>query len=270
MCQPFWVATGLSCERMVLGVLLSFVFPPLEVDSQEPFIISLPELRYCRVLPERRQEKVSKTDGEWIPLGSRTCQVGFSTVLLDVPLQNTSWCLPCLPRPSAWMRVSVWLLPEGDAAPSASHCPCHKTLSSLLHWLNNLPRETFIKNQSFFFALNALLDYQNVPKKPVPKKTAVSQEGIRAGQRPVDFKLSQNWNNERNSRLRPKTMFSQENLDAGVCGTWFPSATKLLKLPRGLYSRELTLHTSGYTSSRLNYWDGLFWMGGTVGALDYF
>ncbi|XP_053807253.1 uncharacterized protein LOC128792684 [Vidua chalybeata] len=35
-----------------------------EVDSQEPFVISLPELRYCRVLPERRQEKISKTDGE--------------------------------------------------------------------------------------------------------------------------------------------------------------------------------------------------------------
>ncbi|XP_033372702.1 uncharacterized protein LOC117243674 [Parus major] len=35
-----------------------------EVDSQEPFVISLPELRYCRVLPERREEKVSKTDGE--------------------------------------------------------------------------------------------------------------------------------------------------------------------------------------------------------------
>ncbi|XP_064522236.1 uncharacterized protein LOC135419590 isoform X1 [Pseudopipra pipra] len=35
-----------------------------EVDSQEPFIISLPELRYCRVLPERREDKVSKTDGE--------------------------------------------------------------------------------------------------------------------------------------------------------------------------------------------------------------
>lgn len=145
MCQPFRVASGLSFERMMPGVLLSFVFLPLEVDSQEPFVISLPELRYCRVLPECRQEEISKTDGEWTPLGSRIWQVGFSTVLLDVPLQNTSFLVTCLSA-QALMRFIVWLLPEGDTAPSALHCPCHKAWSSLLHWLNNVPRETFIKN----------------------------------------------------------------------------------------------------------------------------
>lgn len=46
--------------------------------------------------------------------------------------------------------------------------------------------------------------------------------------------------------------------------------TKLLKLPRALCIRELTLHTSGCASSRLSFWDGLFWMGGTVGAVEYF
>lgn len=48
------------------------------------------------------------------------------------------------------------------------------------------------KSLSFCFALNALLDFQNVPKKAVPKKRAVSREEIRAGQKPLDFKLFQN------------------------------------------------------------------------------
>lgn len=48
------------------------------------------------------------------------------------------------------------------------------------------PGNFYQKSQSFCFALNAMLDYQNVPKK------TVSREGIRAGHKPLDFKLSQN------------------------------------------------------------------------------
>lgn len=176
--------------------------------------------------------------------------------------------LACLPRPSAWMRFSVWLLPEGDSVPSALHCPCHKVQSSLLHWWTICPGRLLSKITGFLLCVKCL-DYQNVPKKPVPK-TAVSREGIRAGQKPLDLKLSQNWNSERNSRLRPQTMFYQQNLDEEVFGTWFSSGTKLLKPSQVLCSRGLTLHTSMYTSSRLNFWDGLFWMGGTVGAIEYF
>lgn len=126
-------------------------------------------------------------------MGSRICQVGFSAVLLDVPLQNTSFLVTCLSAQAFCMDEIQCV-----AAARRGHCTLSITLSlpQSLEFFASLaeqsaPRNFYQKSLSFCFALNAMLDYQNVPKKAVPKKT-VSREGIKEGHKPLDFKLSQN------------------------------------------------------------------------------
>lgn len=79
-------------------------------------------------------------------MGSRICQVGFSAVLLDVPLQNTSLLVTCLSAQAFCMDEIQCV-----AAARRGHCTLSIALSLPQSWelfgaLNNLPRETSIKN----------------------------------------------------------------------------------------------------------------------------